>query len=327
MFIINSVFSEFDPYIDHGGTVLGLAGHNYVIMASDKRLSEQYMIRSRNVSRIMQIDDDLFFSGSGCWSDILELSKVLKIEALQYEWSHKSKMSVKALSYLLAAQLYTRRLFPYYSFSLVGGMDADGHGAIYHYDALGSFERVMASCAGKGEHLIQPILDELTNMEADDELWTIAGAGENVFVSTQSSNFLNISIHVAIDTIVRAYRAAAEREISIGDELEIHILEDTTNNGNNSDSVGHDNDNDDDNNNSNKQSKVIIDDGVGTINKNHHVTVNNCNDNDNYNVNHNDNDREGWISNHMKFNKHKIDEIMQKKKYQLHKLYFSLPKH
>jgi len=33
-----------------------------------------------------------------------------------------------------------------------------GHGAIYHYDALGSFERVMASCAGKGEHLIQPIL-------------------------------------------------------------------------------------------------------------------------------------------------------------------------
>jgi hypothetical protein len=33
-----------------------------------------------------------------------------------------------------------------------------GRGAIYHYDALGSFERVIASCCGKGEHLIQPIL-------------------------------------------------------------------------------------------------------------------------------------------------------------------------
>ena len=33
-----------------------------------------------------------------------------------------------------------------------------GRGAIFHYDALGSFERVIASCCGKGEHLIQPIL-------------------------------------------------------------------------------------------------------------------------------------------------------------------------
>ncbi len=36
-----------------------------------------------------------------------------------------------------------------------------GRGAIYHYDALGSFERVIASCCGKGEHLIQPILGQL----------------------------------------------------------------------------------------------------------------------------------------------------------------------
>jgi hypothetical protein len=27
--------------------------------------------------------------------------------------------------------------------------------------------------------------DELTNMEADDELWKIAGTGENAFVSSQ----------------------------------------------------------------------------------------------------------------------------------------------
>ena len=33
-----------------------------------------------------------------------------------------------------------------------------GRGAIYQYDALGSFERVIASCCGKGQQLIQPIL-------------------------------------------------------------------------------------------------------------------------------------------------------------------------
>ena len=33
------------------------------------------------------------------------------------------------------------------------------------YDALGSFERIQASCTGKGEQYIQAILDEITNFE------------------------------------------------------------------------------------------------------------------------------------------------------------------
>ena len=40
-----------------------------------------------------------------------------------------------------------------------------GHGALYRYDAVGSYERVRAVCVGKGEKLIQPLLDEMTNME------------------------------------------------------------------------------------------------------------------------------------------------------------------
>lgn len=35
-------------------------------------------------------------------------------------------------------------------------------------------------------------------------------------IRSSSSKYLNISIQSAINTIVRAYRAAAEREISIG---------------------------------------------------------------------------------------------------------------
>ena len=40
-----------------------------------------------------------------------------------------------------------------------------GKGALYRYDAVGSYERVRAVCAGRGEKLIQPLLDELTDME------------------------------------------------------------------------------------------------------------------------------------------------------------------
>ena len=40
-----------------------------------------------------------------------------------------------------------------------------GQGALYRYDAVGSYERVRAVCAGRGEKLIQPLLDEITDME------------------------------------------------------------------------------------------------------------------------------------------------------------------
>ena len=47
--------NKFDPYVDNGGTVLGLAGKDFVLIAADTRLSDQYMIRSRSISRIFEV--------------------------------------------------------------------------------------------------------------------------------------------------------------------------------------------------------------------------------------------------------------------------------
>ena len=44
---------------------------------------------------------------------------------------------------------------------------------MYKYDAIGSCERVTATCSGKAEHLIQPLLDDITNLEGDDALWEV----------------------------------------------------------------------------------------------------------------------------------------------------------
>ena len=46
---------EFDPYVDNGGTVVAIAGKDYCIIAADTRLSEGYIIRSRNTTRIFQV--------------------------------------------------------------------------------------------------------------------------------------------------------------------------------------------------------------------------------------------------------------------------------
>jgi len=120
-------------------------------------------------------------------------------------------------------------MFPFYSLCVVAGLDAKTReGAIYRYDSIGSFERVRATCAGKGEQLIQPLLDEATNMEQSPDLWSMSAEGDS-FVTQHSpirSTASNMSVDDACKLILRAFQAAAEREITVGDGIEMWILSD-----------------------------------------------------------------------------------------------------
>ena len=53
---LNQTDSEFEPYADNGGSTIGIAGKDFVVIAADARLSDSYMIRSRNISRISQVN-------------------------------------------------------------------------------------------------------------------------------------------------------------------------------------------------------------------------------------------------------------------------------
>ncbi len=114
-----------------------------------------------------------------------------------------------------------RRFFPFFSFCTIAGLAEDGKGAVYKYDAVGSYDRVMAACLGKGEKMIQPLLDEITCLEEDDDLWLLS-ANEDAF--TSPSKVITLNSEEAVQLVLRAFRAAAEREISIGDGLDIWII-------------------------------------------------------------------------------------------------------
>ncbi len=67
------------------------------------------------------------FSGSGCWSDVLEVYKVLSYKDRSFKWEAERHMTPSECSYLLSQQLYQRRFFPYYCFSLLAGLDESGN--------------------------------------------------------------------------------------------------------------------------------------------------------------------------------------------------------
>jgi 20S proteasome subunit beta 6 len=122
---------------------------------------------------------------------------------------------------LLGHVLYSRRLFPYYSFNAIAGIE-DGVAHLYRYDCVGSFEDVASLCAGKAEHLIQPFLDRLASgVEEEDQLWL---SNTDTFSSSRSP-CVAIGLEEAVELLLRAFRAASEREITVGDGLYVWILE------------------------------------------------------------------------------------------------------
>ena len=206
----------------------------------------------------------------------------LELDALQSTENHHGGrlggkwMSVSSVANLLQQILYSRRGFPFYSFCVVAGLHRVGgegggggnnnsrrvtrqEGAVYVYDAIGSYERVAVASAGTGRELLQPILDQLfsssssgiTHRDDDDgggggqdnkhpvSEKKLDGGGDIVISSIPPERqrvgvagslrppvptTVACSIEDAVKNVARAYQSVAEREISVGDEVVICVV-------------------------------------------------------------------------------------------------------
>lgn len=75
-------------YENNGGTVLAVAGSNFVAIAADSRLSKDFHILSRDISRLWEISPGVWMSAAGCWSDALALVDILHAEAEKFNVDH-----------------------------------------------------------------------------------------------------------------------------------------------------------------------------------------------------------------------------------------------
>jgi len=148
---------RFSPYADNGGTCVGVSGPSQAVLIADTRLSKGYSIHSRKCSKVTQLTSKCCIASCGMKADAITLHKVLKIRLAMYEHEHRKEMSITAIAQMLSTILYGKRFFPYYTFNVLAGIDEEGKGGVYHYDAIGNFERIeVIDDDGKGGYTVAP---------------------------------------------------------------------------------------------------------------------------------------------------------------------------
>ena len=140
-----------------------------------------------------------------------DVEEVVEREVRSVSFANNKPIGCVAFAQMLSNTLYMRRFFPYYAFNIVAGLDAEGKGAVFTYDAVGSYERTNYSCQGSGQQLIMPVLD--------NQLKTVSP-----LVLPAVSSATPLSEEEAIDLIKDCFATAGERDIYTGDAVELFVM-------------------------------------------------------------------------------------------------------
>ena len=92
-------------------------------------------------------------------ADTEALHKNLITRVKIYEREHRRQPDTESLAQLLCMTLYGRRFMPYYTFNLLCGLDKEGKGCVYGYDAIGSYDKLTYGVQGSGTYMAAPLLD------------------------------------------------------------------------------------------------------------------------------------------------------------------------
>jgi 20S proteasome subunit beta 6 len=153
--------SDFSPYQNNGGTIIGIAGKNFSIIATDTRFSYGMFLISRNSTRIIKISTNIILATAGMAADLYFLQNQIHNGIQQYQKQNSNKCTISNCVFYLSSILYSRRFFPFFTFNIISGLEKNNEASIFNFDALGSFEKGFFNCIGNGQSLIQPILDGL----------------------------------------------------------------------------------------------------------------------------------------------------------------------
>jgi len=180
-----------------GATTIGVVCSDGVILASEKRVSYGYMIMSRVGKKVFKITDRIGAACAGLVSDMQILVRQAEAYANLFGLDSGRPIAVKSAAKVMSNLLFSRRLVPLITQTIIGGIDEDGP-SIYILDVLGSVIPDKFAAVGSGAEIAVGVLEEGFNEK--------------------------MTIKEAKDLVVRAVKSAVRRDIMSGDGADFLVI-------------------------------------------------------------------------------------------------------
>ncbi len=181
-----------------GATTVGIRGKDFVVLASDKRVSYGGFIVSRAGRKVFKVKDYIGIACAGFFADMQAIWKILVAEINYYEVNIGKRIRVKSAARLLATILYSNKQLPYISEILIGGIDEDGTSHLYVMDPLGSLIEDDYAALGSGAPIAIGLLESRYNKD--------------------------MSWEDARKLAIEAIRVAIERDAITGDGIDVLVI-------------------------------------------------------------------------------------------------------
>ena len=154
------------------GTAVGLVYDGGIALASDTRNTARYQVRSKNVRKIFEVQDNIGAAISGLAGDAQKLVDMMESESNLYRIRRNKKIQPKSLARLTANIFHSQRLFPYIVSLILGGYGVDGPKLYFLDPAGGKLEEEKFAAAGTGSSVAYGVLEQNyeEGMNAEDAL-------------------------------------------------------------------------------------------------------------------------------------------------------------
>jgi len=142
-----------------GATTVGAIFKNGTILASEKRVTYGYALMSKSGKKVFKISNRLGIACAGLISDMQAIARILSAEVRLYEIENNRIIPVRSAAKLLSSILFNHRIMPYFTETLVGGVDDMGP-HLFVLDPIGSLIEDKYAALGTGAKIAIGIIEE-----------------------------------------------------------------------------------------------------------------------------------------------------------------------
>jgi len=180
-----------------GTTTIGLVLKDGVVLATERRATAGTLIANKSTQKLFKIDQNIGMTVAGLVGDAQVLARYLRAEVSLYRLRRNAPLSAEGAATLLANILSGNRMFPYYAWLILGGVDQKG-GHVFSVDPAGGSIEDRYVSVGSGSTFAYGLLEE--------------GYSRDLGVSD------------GIDLALRGLTVAMKRDSASGDGYIVHAI-------------------------------------------------------------------------------------------------------